>query len=159
MPKNPLTRALRVDKMTLAVLEATLRFYRDEHQALERVPTLRMIAVPLASLEQCAQDLASLIREVDQENQLHVQVRQNSSQVGGGALPNQDLPTYVVAVASPHRSTQSIETGLRNNTPPIIGRIESDHYLLDVRTLQPEAFPVIQQAFQRILGKPGPDEG
>jgi len=155
--KNPLTRALRVDKMTLAVLEATLRFYRDERQALERVPTLRMIAMPLASLEQRAQHLASLIREADQENRLQVQVRQNSSQVGGGALPNQDLPTYVVAVTSPHMSTHSIETGLRNNKPPIIGRIESDHYLMDVRTLQPEAFPVIQQAFQCILGEPGAD--
>jgi L-seryl-tRNA(Ser) seleniumtransferase len=157
--KNPLTRALRVDKMTLAVLEATLRFYRDERQALERVPTLRMIAMPLASLEQRAQHLASLIREVDQENRLHVQVQQNSSQVGGGALPNQDLPTYVVVVASPDMSTQSIEAGLRNNTPPIIGRIESDHYLMDVRTLEPEAFLIIQQAFQRILGGFGADEG
>jgi L-seryl-tRNA(Ser) seleniumtransferase len=96
---------------------------------------------------------------VDQENRLHVQVRQNSSQVGGGALPNQDLPTYVVAVTSAHMSTHSIEMGLRNNQPPIIGRIESDHYLMDVRTLQPEAFPVIQQAFQRILGEHGADGG
>jgi L-seryl-tRNA(Ser) seleniumtransferase len=153
--KNPLTRALRVDKMTLAVLEATLRFYRDERQALERIPTLKMIAMPLASLEQRAQHLASLIPEVDRENRLQVSVRQKSSQVGGGALPNQDLPTYVVAVASRHISTQSIEMSLRNNNPPIIGRIESDQYLMDVRTLQPEVFPVIQRAFQRILGEPG----
>ncbi len=99
--KNPLTRALRVDKMTLAVLEATLRLYRDERQALEKVPTLRMIALPLTTIEERAQHLASLIREVDPQHRLQVQVQQSSSQVGGGALPGQDLPTYAVAVSSP----------------------------------------------------------
>lgn len=156
--KNPLTRALRVDKMTLAVLEATLRFYRDERQALEKIPTLRMIALPLSTLEERAELLASLIREVDRENRLEVQVRRNASQVGGGALPNQDLPTSVVAVNSPEVSTHSIERSLRNNRPPIIARIESDHYLLDVRTLDPQCFQVIQQAFRDFLGSPMPNE-
>ena len=96
--KNPLTRALRVDKMALAVLEATLRLYRDDRQVLERIPTIRMIAMPLTVVEERAQQLASIIREADHRHQLQVQVHQSSSQVGGGALPNQNLPTYVVAV-------------------------------------------------------------
>jgi L-seryl-tRNA(Ser) seleniumtransferase len=155
--KNPLTRALRVDKMTLAVLEATLRLYRDERQVLEKVPTIRMIATPLAVLEERAQRLASLIGEADRQNRLLIQVQPSSSQVGGGALPNQNLPTYAVAVNSLTMSTHSIEIGLRHNSPPIIGRIESDQYLLDVRTLQPEEFPVIQSAFQRLLQEPAPE--
>lgn len=149
--KNPLTRALRVDKMTLAVLEATLRLYRDERQALERIPTLRMISTSLATLEERAQQLASLIREADQHHHLQVQVQPSSSQIGGGALPNQDLPTYAVAVSTPNISTQSLEARMRANQPPIIGRIEADHYLMDVRTLLPEQFPVIQKALWRIL--------
>jgi L-seryl-tRNA(Ser) seleniumtransferase len=152
--KNPLTRALRVDKMTLSVLEATLRLYRDERQALDQVPTLRMIAAPLTLIEERAQHLAALIHEVDPQQRLQVRVQQNASQVGGGALPGQDLPSYAVAVNSPDIGTQRIEARLRNNDPPIIGRIESDHYLMDVRTLQAEDFPVVQLAFQRLLEGP-----
>jgi L-seryl-tRNA(Ser) seleniumtransferase len=156
--KNPLTRALRVDKMTLAVLEATLRLYRDDRQVLEKVPTIRMIATPLTALEERAQLLASVIRQADHRSRLQVRVQQSSSQVGGGALPNQNLPTYAVAVHSPDMSTHSIEVGLRRNNPPVIGRIESDQYLMDVRTLQPEEFPLIQKAFQSLLQEPAADK-
>jgi L-seryl-tRNA(Ser) seleniumtransferase len=156
--KNPLTRALRVDKMTLAVLEATLRLYRDDRQVLEKIPTIRMIAMPPAILQARAQQLASVIGEATAPHQYQVQVRRSSSQVGGGALPNQDLPTYVVAVSSPGMSTHSIEAHLRRNSPPVIGRIESDQYLMDVRTLRDEEFPLIQQAFQRLLQGPAIDE-
>jgi len=117
-----------------------------------------MIAMPLAIIEERAQHLAALIREADLQNRLQVQVQRSSSQVGGGALPNQDLPTYAVAVSSPGMSTHRIEASLRNNKPPIIGRIESDQYLMDVRTLQAEEFPVMQQAFQRLLKGPAPEE-
>ena len=154
--KNPLTRALRVDKMTLAALEATLRLYRDERQAVARIPTLRMIAMPLPLLEEKAQHLASLIRDTDASGRLQVQVQPSSSQVGGGALPNQDLPTWAVAVSSLDMGIQNLEAGLRTNHPPIIGRIEADRYLMDLRTLQPEELPVIQQAFERILREVGP---
>lgn len=149
--KNPLTRALRVDKMALAALEATLRLYRDERQALARIPTLHMISTPLATLEERARELASLIRQADQRHRLEVQVETSSSQIGGGALPNQDLPTFAVTIRSAGMSTQSIEAGLRANRPPIIGRIEADRYLMDVRTLQPRQLQIIQEALQDIL--------
>lgn len=154
--KNPLTRALRVDKMTLAALEATLRLYRDERQAVAQIPTLRMIAMPLTLLEERARQLASLIREADGHDRLQVQVQPGFSQVGGGALPIQNLSTWTVAVSSAHLSTQAIETRLRANHPPIIGRIEADRYLMDVRTLQPAEFPVIQKACQGLLEKSEP---
>lgn len=154
--KNPLARALRVDKMTLAALEGTLRLYRDDRQALAEIPTLQMIAVSLESLKARADDLAELIRRVDFTKQLQVTVERNVSQVGGGSLPGQYLPTFVVAVNSPAVSTQQIETRLRNSNPPIIGRIESDHYLLDLRTVQPDELTIIQKAFLEMLNGPAP---
>jgi L-seryl-tRNA(Ser) seleniumtransferase len=149
--RNPITRALRVDKMTLAALESTLRLYRDERQAMERIPTLAMIAIPLPTLEERARYLASLIEEVNERRKLRIQVRNSVSQVGGGSLPEQDLQTYVVAVQSLEMSTQNIEKSLRNNVPPVIGRVESDQLLLDVRTLQPDDFKIIQQAFKHMM--------
>ncbi|MDY0041841.1 MAG: L-seryl-tRNA(Sec) selenium transferase [Desulforhabdus sp.] len=149
--KNPLTRALRVDKMTLAALEATLRLYRDEAKALEDIPTLRMISVPLTTLEERAHHLATLLKESDGPDGMRIEVLQSLSQVGGGSLPGQYLPTFVVALSSSDMSTKKIESTLRSNKPPIIGRIESDQFLLDVRTIQFEEFPIIQQAFADML--------
>ena len=149
--KNPITRALRVDKMTLAVLETTLRLYRDERQALEKIPTLRMVAVSPEELNRRAGQLASAIQETDPQNVLHIEVRPGFSQVGGGSLPAQDLPTFVVAVRCGALSANRIEKFLRRNDPPIIGRIESDHFIMDVRTLIAEQTPIIALAFQRLV--------
>jgi len=149
--KNPLTRALRVDKLTLAALEATLRLYRDEALAFARIPTLRMIATPPEVLQARAQQLASQIQEVDGDTQLHIEVQPGFSQVGGGSLPAQNLPTWTVAVHSSQDSTQHIEQRLRSATTPIIGRIESDRYLLDVRTLQEGDPALIVEGFVELL--------
>lgn len=148
--KNPLTRALRVDKMTLAALEGTLRLYRDERLAMEQIPTLRMITTPLSALEARAGQLAALIEEADPHSVFEVTVEPSASQVGGGSLPAQNLPTFAVAVRSEQFSTQKVELFMRNYTPPIIGRIESDRYLMDVRTLQSDEFAVIQGAFKSL---------
>jgi L-seryl-tRNA(Ser) seleniumtransferase len=149
--KNPLTRALRVDKMTLAALEATLRLYRDERRALKDIPTLRMISIPLQNLQEQAHHLAAMLKEMDSAGRFRIEVRQSISQVGGGSLPGQYLPTFVVAVSSSAKSTQAIETALRNGNPPVIGRIESDQYLLDVRTIQRDELETIKQAFEPFL--------
>ncbi|MBP8646273.1 MAG: L-seryl-tRNA(Sec) selenium transferase [Syntrophobacteraceae bacterium] len=155
--KNPLTRALRVDKMTLAALEATLRLYRDERHAVESIPTLGMIALPLPLLEERAHALVTLLREIDLKGKFEVSVRPCFSQVGGGSLPGQDLPSRAVAVSSPEMSANRMETLLRANKPPIIGRIESDQYLMDVRTIQPGELVIIRDAFSRIVE--GGDQG
>jgi L-seryl-tRNA(Ser) seleniumtransferase len=149
--KNPITRALRVDKLTLAALEATLRLYRDHYEAFERIPTLRMISLSQDVLNEKAQELSSLIRRIDTEQRLAVEVRSNYSQVGGGSLPAQNLPTFVVAVNGPGISAQKIENLLRKNDPPIIGRIESDQFLMDTRTLLPDDLQTIGDAFARLL--------
>jgi len=149
--KNPLTRALRVDKLTLAALEATLRLYRDEAEALTRIPTLRMIATPLNVLQDRAVELASQIRAVDTHAHLKIEVQSAFSQVGGGSLPAQDLPTFAVAIQSSQFSTHQIEHHLRNSKVPVIGRIESNCYLLDVRTLRNDDFNLIADGFAEFL--------
>jgi L-seryl-tRNA(Ser) seleniumtransferase len=149
--KNPIARALRVDKMTLAALETTLRLYRDERQALERIPTLRMIALSPDELNGHAEELASAIQEADGKSVLRIEVRRSFSQVGGGSLPAQDLPTFVVAVQSGDFSPNQIEEFLRRNDPPIIGRIESDHFIMDLRTLLPQQIEIIAPAFRRMV--------
>ncbi len=149
--KNPLTRALRVDKMTLAALEATLRLYRDEARAMEAVPTLGMIALSPTVLEEWAQGLAALLREADSRGVLEIKVRPCFSQVGGGSLPGQNLAGHGVAVSSTVLSPNRMEMLLRANKPPIIGRIESEQYLMDVRTIQPDEWPIIREAFVRML--------
>jgi L-seryl-tRNA(Ser) seleniumtransferase len=149
--KNPLTRALRVDKMTLAALEVTLRLYRDERHALAAIPTLRMITTPLEDLQKHAESLAALLHEVDTDGKLDIKVQPGFSQVGGGSLPGHDLMSRVVAVRSTAMGSHKIESALRNHKPPIIGRIESDQYLLDVRTLQAGDDLVIRNAFGELL--------
>ena len=151
--KNPITRALRVDKMTLAVLEATLRIYRDERQALEKIPTLRMIATPPEELNRRACELASALQGATPGTFLRTEVRPGVSQVGGGSLPAQDLPTSVVAVQSSLMSPNRMEEFLRQNDPPIIGRIESDHFIMDVRTLVSGQTEIIAAAFARMPGQ------
>ncbi len=151
--KNPLTRALRVDKMTLASLEAVLRLYRDENAALEAIPTLRMLSIPEAALRERAQEMAASIEEAQGDRKVfEVEVIRSASQVGGGALPGQQLPTYAVAVSSGNMGANRIEEHMRSNRPPIIGRIEADRYLLDMRTLQPGEATIVRNAFARLLG-------
>ncbi|MCE5335532.1 MAG: L-seryl-tRNA(Sec) selenium transferase [Desulfobacteraceae bacterium] len=149
--KNPITRALRVDKMSLAALEATLRLYRDERQAIEHIPTLKMIASPAHELKARAEDLARLLRETDTGNSLQIEVGEGFSQVGGGSLPAQDLPTHVVAVHCAAIGPNRIEQALRNGSPPIIGRIESQRFLLDLRTVKDSELDAIRQGFARML--------
>jgi L-seryl-tRNA(Ser) seleniumtransferase len=148
--KSPLTRALRVDKFTLAALEATLRLYRDEEAAVRGIPTLRMIALDLDTLATRAQSLADRIRAAVGSG-VEVAVVDGASQVGGGALPVQNLPSKLVAFTSRRLSAARLEAIFRGNQPPIIGRVEQERFLLDVRTLQPGDDEVIEAAAARLV--------
>ncbi len=149
--ENPITRALRVDKMTLASLETTLRLYRDERQAIEKIPTLRMIAISAEELNARATELAQSIQGADPKANLRVEVRSGFSQVGGGSFPAQELPTFVVTVQSGDFSPNRIEKFLCGNDPPIIGRIEAGQFTMDPRTLLPHQVQIIAQAFRHML--------
>jgi L-seryl-tRNA(Ser) seleniumtransferase len=145
LKKNPLTRALRVDKLTLAALEATLRLYRDEDTAIQAIPTLRMIATDLKTLEDRARGLVEALR-ANMAESIGVEIMDGYSMVGGGALPVQNLPTKLVAMSSKEMSAARLEVRFRGYMTPIIGRVEQELFLLDVRTLQPGDEEIITAA-------------
>jgi L-seryl-tRNA(Ser) seleniumtransferase len=147
---NPLTRALRIDKMTLAALEGTLQLYRDERRAMREIPTLAMLNMPLAAIEGRAADLKSRLERIPGEG-LSATLMPCTSRAGGGSLPLLDLPSRCVGVTIKDRSANTIERWLRNHTPPIIGRIENDQFIMDPRTLQEEELDIIETAFTQML--------
>lgn len=150
--KNSLTRALRIDKLTLAGLESTLRLYRDEKQAMATIPTLRMLSLTPEAIEIKAEKLAASLMAIG-DDRLDVQVLRRTSKAGGGSLPLLELPTRCVGIRVTSRSAHSIERVMRHNAPPIIGRIETDTYLMDLRTLQDDEAPLIEQAVRALLSK------
>lgn len=147
--KNQLTRALRIDKLTLLALEETLRIYRDEEAALREIPTLRMILQPQSSLKVKARRLLRLIGAVDPTN-FTFGLAAGDSKVGGGALPLLSMPTSLLALSPGKLSAHSIESRLRAYDPPIIARVEKERVLLDVRTIQDKELVTVAQAIQAL---------
>jgi L-seryl-tRNA(Ser) seleniumtransferase len=147
---NPLTRAVRIDKLTLAALEATLRLYRDEARAIAQIPTLRMLTEPLPSIERRAGMLAKALEAIN-DQRMQVALYPLASRAGGGSLPMLALPSCCVGLRFTDRSANAVEQALRGNRPPIIGRIENDLLILDPRTIQEEEVEIIADAFHRIL--------
>ena len=141
MRQNPLCRALRVDKLTLAALEATLALYRDTSQAVERIPALRMIALPAAALRARAD---GVVRELARHG-VTGDVVASDGAIGGGALPDARLQGFAVAVTPPAGAPQ-LDAALRAREPAVIGRIERDRLLLDLRTVPPELDAVLAAA-------------
>jgi L-seryl-tRNA(Ser) seleniumtransferase len=150
--KNPVNRALRIDKMTLAALQATLHLYRDEPQAIAAIPTLRMLTMPAKTILAKARRLTNRLKKLGSE-QLDASVRTSSSRVGGGALPLQALPTKCVGVTIEGLSANDIELAMRQASPPIIGRIENDLFVMDVRTVQDKEIPTIVDTIQKIVAE------
>ena len=132
--KNPLNRALRIDKLTLIALESTLRLYLDQETVIRKIPTLRMITLSLEEIERRVVDFKRRL-ENNLPDHLDVQILNDSSQVGGGALPSQELPTKVIAISSRIISAQDMEKKLRRNKPSIIARINKDQLRIDLRTV------------------------
>jgi L-seryl-tRNA(Ser) seleniumtransferase len=148
--QNPLTRALRIDKMTLAALEATLRLYRDEEKAIRTIPTLRMLTMDLAEIVNRASRLAKCLNGIG-DSRLEVTLIDLSSKAGGGALPLLNLPSKCLKLKIEAMSVNSLEQYMRRHTPPIIGRIEDDGFVLDPRTLRDDELPIIQSALETVL--------
>ena len=149
---NPLNRAVRIDKMTLTALESTLRLYRDESQAVEAIPTLRMLTEPLAVTAARAERLAARL-EALADSSLTVETAAATARAGGGALPRLEIPSRCLRAALRGRSAQKIERFMRYRQPPIIGRIENDRFVMDLRTVQENELPVIEAAFRSLLAK------
>lgn len=151
--KNPLTRALRIDKLTLAALEATLHLYRDPERLVAEVPTLRMI---LSSKEELQQQAAALKAELEKiaSEALTLDLVDGISRAGGGSLPLLDLPTQCVRVRVAGRSASSLERAFREGDPAVIVRIENEALLLDPRTVAVDEHRLIRIALEGILKTP-----
>ncbi len=152
--RNPLTRALRIDKLTLAALESTLRLYRDEEKAVKLIPTLRMLTISIEEIEKKAIRLAEQLSAI-QDARLKLNLIHRSSKAGGGALPLLDLPSQCLSIKIQGVSTSSIEKKLRENEPHLIGRIEDDTYIMDMRTVQEDEISIIAAAFANLLKRTG----
>jgi L-seryl-tRNA(Ser) seleniumtransferase len=150
--KNPINRALRIDKMTLAALEATLHLYRDETEAISAIPTLSMLTMPAKVISNKARRLRDRLKKLV-SNRLEIVLMNSSSRVGGGALPLQELPTKCVGVKIEGLSANRIDRVMREATPPIIGRIENELVVMDMRTVQDEEIAIIAATFKRILAE------
>ena len=145
--RDPLARALRVDKLTLAALEATLPAYSDPARAAREIPAIAMLELPADRLEQRARTLAEAIRLRVPE--LRVGVERGAGEVGGGALPLQRLPGWVVAVDHPARTVDELDRWARAADPPVIGYIRTGKFRMDVRTLDDDQLREVADALGR----------
>ena len=149
MKKNQLLRALRVDKLTLATLEATLKLYFDEEKAKKEIPTLRMISYTIEELQNRAEKLLELIEL--EKLPINIEIYNEFSTVGGGSMPGVEFPTKVVIIESDKYSASKIEEKLRLSSSHIIGRIKDDKYMLDLRTIQNGEFEIIAKELKEIF--------
>ncbi|KNF09426.1 L-seryl-tRNA(Sec) selenium transferase SelA [Gottschalkia purinilytica] len=150
MKKHPLNRALRIDKFTIATLEGTLRFYLDEDKAIENIPTLRMLTTSINDIEIKANKLLHQIKNCIKDK-LDIQVVDEFSQVGGGSLPLEKIPTKCIMISSDHISVTSLERKLRENEIPIITRLYKDRLYMDLRTIDETEFEIIIDGIKSAL--------
>jgi L-seryl-tRNA(Ser) seleniumtransferase len=146
--KNPINRAMRIDKMTLAALEATLRLYLDMDTARREIPTLRMITASQESLRSKARRLADALR-AELGEAVEVTLRKGFSRVGGGAFPEYDLPGTMVAVRVSGISADELRDALLDTDPPLVARIEDGVFLLDPRTLASKELKLAADALRQ----------
>lgn len=141
--KHPLYRALRVDKIAYAALEATLDAYLAE-DAQEKIPVLRMLTLTKEQLHERAQKFAELLPEL-------VELLDGASVVGGGSAPDVSLPTRIVALRHPTLTPDEIERRLRGSEPPVIARIEDDRVVIDLRTVEPRDEAKLSEIVKKAL--------
>jgi L-seryl-tRNA(Ser) seleniumtransferase len=142
--KDPLARAVRSDKFTLAALEATLALYRDPARARSEIPVLRMLTEEIAQLERRAE---ALQRGVG----LGAEVIEGASEVGGGSFPGVELRTWLVRVSSRQLTPDALAARLRQHDPPIVARIAADRVVLDPRTISPDELATVAAAVRAAL--------
>jgi L-seryl-tRNA(Ser) seleniumtransferase len=141
--RDPLARAVRADKFTLAGLEATLALYRDPEVARREVPTLRMLTEDSATIKTRAEEI---MKSIDR-----AELVEGYSEAGGGSFPESKLSTWLVRLTSDHLTADSIVERLRSSDPPVIARIEHEHVVLDPRTILPGQEEVVARIVRAAL--------
>jgi L-seryl-tRNA(Ser) seleniumtransferase len=144
LKKDPFARAMRVDKMTIAALSATLALYREPERALREIPTLAMITASSSEIRNRCERLQQILAESDIETEIVT----TQSSVGAGAFPTHVLPSFGVAFSA-HATT--IEERLRKGMTPIIGRISDERAILDLRSVPPAFDDQLASAIARSL--------
>lgn len=147
--KNPLTRAVRIDKLTLSALEMTLFDYLDEEKAKKVIPTLRMLLEdPMKIKEKAKRIYQSIKRKIKKAD---IELFQDISRAGGGSLPEIDFPTYVVYIKPLSISARMLEERLRFGTPPVIVRVKEEGIIIDAKTVESREIPVLIDAIEAAL--------
>ena len=149
---NQLNRALRVDKLTLIALQETLSMYRDEEKAIRQIPTLRMICQSYPSVCRKAEKLRGLIGKIDTSNFV-ISLSDGFSQVGGGALPLEEIKSRLLCLSPRRLSASHIVEFLRSYDPPVVVRLEKNNVLLDLRTIQEKEVKIVAAAIQKMSTK------
>ena len=147
MKKNQLTRALRVDKMTIAALEATLKLYLDEKTALKEIPTLRMISISEEELREKAEKFTEIIKKSD----FISEIIEDRAEVGGGSYPSSYLKSIAVKLTHNKKTSTEIERLLLLEEIPIITRIKENSIILDMRTLREKEFDLVAESLMKIV--------
>ncbi len=146
---HPLARAVRIDKLTLAALEATFMDYADMERAKQSIPTLRMLLQDLESIKERAQKILSGLEKNDPKADLSL--LEDTSQAGGGSLPETEFPTCAVSVKPHEISINRLERNLRKASPPIVARIRDNALLLDARTIGENEIESVIKALKEAL--------
>ncbi|MEN6360226.1 MAG: L-seryl-tRNA(Sec) selenium transferase, partial [Smithella sp.] len=146
--KNPLNRALRIDKFTLAALEATLMHYLAPEEAPQTLRSLKALTEPQSDVKKRAR---KLIRKLTHAGIPHLtyELKEAKAAAGGGSLPTQDIPTAVVAVKSAKITASHMEIKLRQAALPIIVRVDEDAIMIDLRTVSEEEFGFVVDALRQ----------
>jgi L-seryl-tRNA(Ser) seleniumtransferase len=152
--QNPLNRALRIDKLTLAALEATMVKYLRPDEALAGIRVLKALTEPLEGVRKRARRLAALLLRALPEG-LSVSPVDGMSMAGGGALPTREIPTVLVGVRAAALSAAALEERLRRGEIPIIVRVADDRVLFDLRTIDADEFPEIRDALKAVVTEVG----
>ena len=156
MKKNQLTRALRIDKFTAAALEMVLMEYLSEETAVQNIPVLRMIAMPLDEIEKEAGYFARILRRTGMDAK--IQVVSCESQIGGGSLPLERMESRAVSIQPNGMSVAEMEEKMRHLEIPIIPRTVNDSICLDVRTIERKDYKMIASELTELLGQKEKEE-
>src|SRR5439155_17579322 len=141
---DPIARAVRADKFTLAALEATLALYRDPETARREVPVLRMLTDDVEEIRRRAEALRTGVGE-------SADLTEGESEVGGGSFPGAKLKTWLVRLTPPRQTADSLAQRLREGDPPVVARIEADRVVLDARTILPSQHDSVIRAVRRAV--------
>jgi L-seryl-tRNA(Ser) seleniumtransferase len=144
--KNPMLRAMRIDKMTFAALEATFMQYLDEEKSLQNIPTLRMLTQSEAVIKKRAKKILTALKKTISAH-AELSIVPDQSRAGGGSLPEADFPSYAVSVKPLNFSVNALEKKLRLGNPPVIARIQEEVLLIDARTIQDREIKTLGSCF------------